>query len=171
MIFKGTGNVSSDETLYSMTGPSAGTGCAASHNFLEFKLESSDDDYEFISGPEGGTTTDFATNINATTDVEMWTYCGRNPTPGTGRLYRDGDTADGLSSLTASSNLINQISINGLGTSNCINHSVGCKVDSSKTFSQHWTGHVFEYIAIEGSIHNEMREAIDNYFKSKYNIS
>tara|TARA_Y100001937_G_C7116894_1_gene330587 strand:+ start:389 stop:1396 length:1008 start_codon:yes stop_codon:yes gene_type:complete len=172
IIFKGTGNVSSDETLYSVSLPeAAGTGCGGTQNFYEFKLESSDDDYEFIAGQEGGATTDFATNINATTDVELWTYCGRNPSAGTARIYRDGDTSDGLSGQTASTEMMFNTSLGGLGTSNCQNHSLGCKVDSSKTFSQHWTGHVFEYIAIEGVVNDTIRELIDNYFKGKYNIS
>ena len=59
----------------------------------------------------------------------------------------------------------------GPGVSSCQNQSLGCKVDSSKAFSQHWTGHVFEYLAIEGVITDVTRTGIDNYFKSKYNIS
>ena len=127
IVFKGTGNVGSDETLYSVTLPEAALGCGGTQNFYEFKLESSDDDYEFIAGQEGGATTDFATNINATTDVELWTYCGRNTSAGTARIYRDGDTSDGLSGQTASNEIMYNTSVGGLGSPNCINHSLGCR--------------------------------------------
>ena len=175
IVLKGTGNVSSDETIYSKAGQVSSLTCgAATESSVEFRVTASDDDYDWIM--TGASSQTNASGINATTNVELWTIynmaAGNNCA-----IYRNGDTSDGVTGIAPFTTVVSGVSMaGGAGGEDCNNVSLGCKVSNTQTFSQHWEGYIFEIlqmyeidITVAGGL--AQRTAIETFLKNKYNIS
>tara|TARA_Y100001973_G_scaffold105136_2_gene177187 strand:+ start:800 stop:1852 length:1053 start_codon:yes stop_codon:yes gene_type:complete len=181
IVFKASGtSISSDETLLRASLPTSAIGCSTTSGaFLDFKIESSDDDIEFRAGPISGgadSPTVFPSNQNMSADVELYTTCMRDDSGNDDivRIYKNGDTSAGTSGNTeccSPSFTYYAMNLNyGSTGGNCMNWSIGCSVNLSKAFSEHFTGHIFEILILKGSMSDAQRVAIDNYFKSKYSL-
>ena len=109
-------------------------------------------------------------------DVELYTTCMRDDSGNDDivRIYKNGDTSAGTSGNTeccSPSFTYYAMNLNyGSTGGNCMNWSIGCSVNLSKAFSEHFTGHIFEILILKGSMSDAQRVAIDNYFKSKYSL-
>ena len=168
IVLKGTGNVSSDETVFSHTGQTTASACGATVSNESLQLTASDDDYDWIMNSGGSSVTN-ASNINATTNIELWTIYNDNAGSICG-LYRNGDTSDGVINLAPTSYPINGVTLAGGGNA-CLSFALGCSVNNVPAFSQHWEGHIFEILCISDLDTLTRRTEIETFLKNKYNIS
>ena len=172
IVLKGTGNVTSDETVFSHTGQTSAATCGGGTISNEsLQLTASDDDYDWIMN-SGGSSVTHASGINATTDIELWTIYNDNAGSVCG-LYRNGDTSDGVANLSPTNYIINGLSLEGGGDA-CMSFALGCSVNNVPAFSQHWEGYIFEILCVSDmgdAAGLAKRTQIETFLKNKYNIS
>jgi hypothetical protein len=166
IVVKGTGTVSSEETVYCNTG-NVNIGCGYADMEWSINLNGTDSQWEMNIG---GNVKD--STVASNSNFELWTF--KNP-GGSGSncfIYRNGDPSDGASPTATNGELIYNRVIGS--NQDCAALSIGCHTNNAaSTFSKNWNGYLFEMVVayMNGTSGAAMITNMDNYLMNKYNIS
>ena len=165
IVLKGSGTVSSEETIFCEAMKNGGPACGNSDLEFSININGTDSQWEQKIGSNVKDST-----VASTSNFELWTFKGPGVS-GNRVIYRNGDPSDGAT--MADTNISSYRRVVG-ASQDCTALSIGCNINNdASTFSKNWNGYLFEIVIAVRNATTYPSEitAMDNYLMNKYNIS